>query len=84
MWCGRESLAESWESIAVHWEWVQTDIRINAESLRRDAVETNLLGAMSLWVRSLALLSGLRIRCCHGLWYRLQTWLGTCVAVAVV
>ncbi len=26
-------------------------------------------------VRSLALLSGLRTRCCHELWCRLQTWL---------
>ena len=37
-----------------------------------------------LWVRSLASLSGLRIWCCRGLWCRLQTWLGSCVAVAVV
>ena len=29
---------------------------------------------MRLWVRSLALLSGLRIRCCHEPWYRSQTW----------
>ena len=27
---------------------------------------------------------GLRIRCCHELWCKLQTWLGFCVAVAVV
>ena len=33
--------------------------------------------------RSLALLSGLRIQCCHELWYRLQTWLGSPVAVVV-
>ena len=38
---------------------------------------------MRLWVRSLASLSGLQIwRCCE-LWYKLQTWLGSCVAVAV-
>ena len=34
-------------------------------------------------VPSLALLSGLRIRHCRELWYRLQTWLGSWVAVAV-
>lgn len=34
-------------------------------------------------VRSLASLCGLRIWCCHGLWYRLQTQLGSCIAVAV-
>ena len=33
---------------------------------------------------SLALLSGLRIWCCHELWCRLETWLRSHVAVAVV
>ena len=42
------------------------------------------LGAMRLRVRSLASLSGLRIRCCCELQFRLQTWLGSCMAVAVV
>ena len=41
------------------------------------------LGTMRLQVESLALLSGLRNRCCHELWYRLQMWLGSGVAVAV-
>ena len=41
------------------------------------------LGTMRLWVQSLALLSGLRIRRCHELWCRLQTLLGSCVAVAL-
>ena len=41
------------------------------------------LGTMRLQVRSLALLSGLRIwRCCE-LWCRSQTELGSCVAEAV-
>ena len=31
------------------------------------------LGTMRLWVQSLALISGLRIQCCHELWCRLQT-----------
>ena len=35
-----------------------------------------------LWVQSLALLSGLRIWHCRELWCRLQTRLGSCVAVA--
>ena len=39
---------------------------------------------MRTWVRSLASLSGLRIRSCRELWYRSQTWLGCHVAVALV
>ena len=35
-------------------------------------------------VQPLALLSGLRTRHCRELWYRLQMWLGSCIAVAVV
>ena len=35
---------------------------------------------MSLQVRSLALLNGLRIWRCHELWCRLQMWLGSCIA----
>ena len=42
------------------------------------------LGTMRFQVRSLALLSGLRIRHCHELWCRLQTWLRPGIAVAVV
>ena len=42
------------------------------------------LGTMRLQVRSLALLSGLRIRHCHELSCRLQTQVGFGVAVAVV
>ena len=41
------------------------------------------LGAMGLRVRSLASLSGLRIRRCRDLWCGLQMWLGSCVAVAL-
>ena len=41
------------------------------------------LGTMRLWVRSLALLSGLWTQHCHELWYRLYIWLGSLVAVAV-
>ena len=36
-----------------------------------------------LQIRSLALLSGLRIQRCHELWCRLQMQLGSCIAVAL-
>ena len=39
---------------------------------------------MRMWLQSLALLSGLRIQCCCELHCRLQTWLKSVVAVAVV
>ena len=42
------------------------------------------LGIMRLQVRSLASLSGLRTWRCRELWYRLQTQLGSGVAVALV
>ena len=42
------------------------------------------LGTMRLWVRSLPLLSGLRIRRCRELWCRLQTRLGSSVAMALL
>ena len=42
------------------------------------------LVSMRTWVRFLASLSGLRIRRCRELWCRLQTWLGSGVAVAVM
>ena len=38
---------------------------------------------MRMWVRSLALFSGLRIQRCHKLWCRSQMWLGSYIAVAV-
>ena len=41
------------------------------------------LGTMRLRVRSLPLLSGLTIRRCRELWCRLQTRLGSRVAVAL-
>ena len=41
------------------------------------------LGTMRLWVKDLASLSGLRIWRCRELWFRLQTWLGSGVAVTV-
>ena len=42
------------------------------------------LASMRMQVWALALLSGLRIRCCCELWYRLQMQLGAGIAVVVV
>ena len=42
------------------------------------------LVSMIMWVGALASLSGLRIRHCRELWYRLQMWLRSGVVVAVV
>ena len=42
------------------------------------------LVSVRMWVRSLASLSGLRIRHDRELWCRSQRWLRSCVAVAVV
>ena len=41
------------------------------------------LGTIRLRVQSLASLTGLKIQHCHELWYRLQTWLGSGIAVAL-
>ena len=41
------------------------------------------LVSMRMWVQSLASPSGLRIQHCSELWCRLQTWLGSGVAMAV-
>ena len=46
-------------------------------------LQTRLV-SMRTQVRCLASLSGLRIWHCHELWCRLQMWLGSCIAVAVV
>ena len=40
-------------------------------------------GTMRLRVRSLVSLSGLRIQRRRELWCRLQTWLGSCIPVAL-
>ena len=42
------------------------------------------LGTMRLRVRSLASLRGLKIWGCRELWCRSQTWLGSCIAAALV
>ena len=53
-------------------------------SSRHGAVETNLTRKHEVEGLILALLNGLRIRHCCELWYRLQTQLGSGIAVAVV
>ena len=40
--------------------------------------------SMRMWVGSLPTHSGLRIWCCHELWWRLQRRLGSCVSAAGV
>ena len=55
----------------------------NTRSSCCGTVETIQPVYMRMQVRALALLSGSGIRCCHELRYRLQTWLRSCVAVAV-
>ena len=64
-------------ALCVHQNIIRTEF-----PLWRSGHESNL-GTMRFRVQSLASLSGLRIRCCHELWYWLQTWLRSCVAVAV-
>ena len=54
------------------------------QSSHRGTAETNPTRNHELQVRSLASLSGSRLQHCRELWCRSQTWLGPCVAVAVV
>ena len=58
-------------------------IKLRQDFLLWLRVKTRLV-SMRMRVRSLALLSGLRIRCCHELWHRSHTQLGSHNAVAVV
>ena len=62
----------------------KTKTKIKEFPLWLSGNEPRRLGTTAFWVQSLALLSGLRIWCCHELWCRLQTWLGSHVAVALV
>ena len=41
-------------------------------------------GSTRMQVQSLALLRGLRTQCCHELWSKLQMWLGSGIAAALV
>ena len=58
-------------------------VKVVHRSSRSGSVETIRLVTMRLCVPSLASLSGLRIQHSCELWCRLQTWLGSGVAVAV-
>ena len=51
--------------------------------LQHSGLQTQLV-SMRMGVHSLALLGRLKIRHNHELWCRLQTWLGSGIAVAVV
>ena len=53
-------------------------------SFRHGSAEMNPLVSLRIRVRSLTLLSGFGIQCGHELSCRSQTWLRSCVAVAVV
>ena len=66
--------------IKVH---IKTQIWI-FQSSRRDSVEKNLTVSMGMQIQSLTSLNELRIWRCRELLCRLQTWLGSGIAVAVV
>ena len=51
--------------------------------LRFSGLQTQLV-SMRMQIRPLVSLSGLRIWCCRELWYKLQMWLGSGIAVTVV
>ena len=69
-------------------EWGQAQLRGEGESQRvefpsRLSGWRTRLASMRTWVRSLALLSGLGIRCCHELWCGPQIRLRSCVVVTM-
>ena len=59
-------------------------VMLFSEFLLRLSWLRSQLVTVRMWVRSLSSLSGLRIQRCHKLWCWSQTWLGFCVAVALV
>ena len=59
------------------------EMHVSGVPLMAQRVKIQLL-SMKMRVQSLVLLSGLRIWHCQELWCRLEMWLGSCVAVAVV
>ena len=70
------------------WSWLQTVFPWDFNSWPGVPIvaqhKRTWLVSMRMQVRSLASLSGLRIWRCHVLQGRSQTWLGSCMAVAVV
>ena len=67
-----------------YWHDLSSYEKCMGRSSHCGAAETNPTRNHEVVVQSLALLSGLRIQRCHELWFRLQTWLGSGIAVAVV
>ena len=70
--------------LRVHFRHTHAQIR---KQLRVPVIEQQKgiqLGTRKLWVRSLALLNGLRILHYCELWYRSQMWLGSGISVTVV
>ena len=66
--------------------WLCLQLQADRSLWRKDAcvgvpieAQQKQIGLVSMrtQVQSLASLSGLRIQCCHELWYRSQTWLGS-------
>ena len=78
------------ECQCLRWEWerkaniAQTFKSGHLQSSHCGSAVMNLTSIHEDVVPSLALLSGLRIRCYCELWCRWQMWLGSSVAVAVV
>ena len=75
-------------SILPRYLWVMNGICIKSDRLKSDKAWSSLCGtvvneSMRLWVRSLTLLSGLRIQRCREMWCSLQMWLRSRVAVAL-
>uniref|UniRef100_A0A8D1UY19 Cohesin subunit SA n=1 Tax=Sus scrofa TaxID=9823 RepID=A0A8D1UY19_PIG len=77
------------EEIGV-WMKMYSDAFLNDSYLKyvgwtlHDRVSYSVIRTMGLQVQFLASVSGLRIQCCPELWCRLQTWLGSGIAVALV
>ena len=78
----REKLLRELGLFLLKWE-LQEVSKSALRSSGSGAAETNLTRNNEVAVRFLALLSGLRLRCCRELWCRLQMWLGSGVAMAV-
>ena len=81
------------ENLNLRWQLYERDSNVNTlfplkkwtnqEFLLLGKQKWIWLVSMRRWIQSLALLSGSGIQRCHELWCGLQTWLGSCVVVAV-
>ena len=77
----RDQLIHRWEKRLTIWEQIKLVVHSVPAVAQWERMRP---GTMRTQVRSLASLSGLTIPHCYELWCRLQTWLRSCVAVAVV